>query len=81
MSLKAGDRVMAYVAGKTGRGTVLEDQDGETVKFQWDQGRPGSKPVLAHRARVVLIQSAPATTPVMTVEDLIETVERRYDRT
>ena len=39
MRLRKGDRVIAHVGGKTGPAIVLEDQAGETVRFQWENGQ------------------------------------------
>lgn len=77
MKLRRGDRVIANCCGRTGRGVVLEDQDGDSVTFQWDQARPGAPPVVALRDRLVYLSPpAPLTT---SLEDEIERIERRHD--
>jgi hypothetical protein len=77
VKLHAGDRVIANCGGKTGRGVVIEDQDGESVRFQWDQARPGAAPVVALRDRLVYVPPpAHLTTPLA---DEIERIEQRYD--
>jgi hypothetical protein len=80
MRLLAGDPITAHVAGKTGRGTVLQDQRGDVVIFRWDDSPATAPPVLARRDRVTFIPPPEhATTPVLTEADLIESIERRYD--
>ena len=77
MKLRKGDKVLANCGGRTGRGVVLEDQDGDNVRFQWDQARPGAPPVVALRDRLVYVPPpAHLTTPLA---DEIERIERIHD--
>jgi len=77
MRLRKGDQVIAHVGGKTGPAIVLEDQAGDSVRFAWEQSRPGAPPVVALRDRLVYVPGpAHLTTPL---DELIERIERRYD--
>jgi hypothetical protein len=75
MKLHRGDRVIAYVGGRTGPAVVLEDQDDSgSVVLQWDQAKPGARPVVALRDRLVYIVPDPHLRTPLAEE--IERIER-----